>query len=262
MEQHQYNAEEAAERFVASLRRTNEIRSATSPLIQESADRVSGTSQPIVTYFDWDGPELAAAPAHHHVTFLARVRYQTRQRQFRIPIDVTKLAAAAERIAELETILRARRDGLDDRHSLLRSLQWMLDISLEQTSPQLTKRERHLKVRQLLLAEPLSATPAVPGVSPFLPWVKQRARNQLWKNHHIDIDELERESIQLNIGLQQFEKIPAESDFQARADVYTEKLIAHHNKVKQAGKLLGGQLGDALVTLADLAIEWLLKTKA
>jgi len=38
-----------------------------------------------------------------------------------------------------------------DRHSLLCSLEWMLDISLEQAEPELSPTERKVKVRQLLL---------------------------------------------------------------------------------------------------------------
>jgi hypothetical protein len=99
-----------------------------------------------VVYFDWEIPELAALRS---LTFLARVRFAEGERSLRIPIDVASLAAQ-ERTADLERlhdILATRHAGLDDRYSLLRSIEWMLTISLEQTSPELTPDERQLKVR-------------------------------------------------------------------------------------------------------------------
>jgi hypothetical protein len=117
------------------------------------AERISQTSQegPVVVFFDWEIPSLTTP---HFVTFLARVRSQAGERSFRIPIDVAKLATEG-RTTDLERlldILATRHAGLDDRHSLVQSLAWLLSISLEQTSPQLTENERQLKVRQLLLA--------------------------------------------------------------------------------------------------------------
>jgi hypothetical protein len=233
-------------------------------LLQEVAERLLGPprNEPDGLIFDWEIPPLTNRSL---LTFIAEVHCQGDKSKVRFQIDIAKLQTAG-RTADLErlgNILSARHAGIDDRRSLLSSLEWMLTISLEQTAPQLNVNERQLQARRLLLlVEPspeTSDTPTALGVSPLLAWVSQRARNRLWENHHIDIGELERESIQLHVGLQQFEKVPPEPDFQARADAYTEKLIAHHRRAKEAGKLLGGQLGDAMVTLADLAIEWLIK---
>jgi len=58
--------------------------------------------------------------------------------------------AAEGRTADLErlhNILAARHAGIGDRHSLLCSLEWMLDISLEQAEPELSPTERKVKVR-------------------------------------------------------------------------------------------------------------------
>jgi hypothetical protein len=117
----------------------------------------------------------------------------------------------------------------------------------------------------LLLSEPPpkeSVTPRVIGISPMLACVQQPARIQFWKDHHIDLDELERESARLYIGLEQFEEILPKSDFIARANAYTEKLIAHHQQIKQVGQLLGEAVGGALVTYAESAIEWLVKRRS
>ena len=87
---------------------------------ERAAERISEAAQdrPIVTYFDWEIPELTA---QHLNTFLALVRYQAGERSFRIPIDVARLAAEG-RTADLEkllAILSARQAGLDGRHSLV-----------------------------------------------------------------------------------------------------------------------------------------------
>jgi hypothetical protein len=234
-------------------------------LLQGVAERLLGRprNEPDGLIFDWEIPPLTNPTL---ATFIAAVHCQGDKSKLRFQIDIAKLQTAG-RTADLErlsNILSARHAGIHDRRSLLDSLEWMLTISLEQTAPEFNLNERCLQARRLLfLPEPppeKSATPLVIGISPLLICVRQRARNRLWKNHHIDIGELERESVQLYVGLEQFEEVPPKPDFRTRADAYTEKLIAHHQRVKQVGKLLGGQLGDALVTLADLAIEWLLKS--
>jgi hypothetical protein len=106
-------------------------------LLQQAAERVSEASQegPRVSYFDWEFPDLTTP---NLFTFLARVRCQAGERSLRFQIDIARLAAEG-RTADLErllNILAARHAGLDDRHSLVKSVEWMLSISLKQTSPQ------------------------------------------------------------------------------------------------------------------------------
>jgi hypothetical protein len=128
-------------------------------LEQAAAERIWSSSQEgssvssVVSYFDWEIPELTAA---HLITFLARVRCQGCERSFRIPIDVAKLATEG-RTADLEklhAILSARHAGLDTSRSLAAAVEWLLGISLEQAEPQLSPSDRRQKVRKLLLVPP------------------------------------------------------------------------------------------------------------
>jgi hypothetical protein len=72
------------------------------------------------------------------------------------PISGASLASEG-RTADLEklhAILSARHAGLDDGHSLLEAVEWLLGISFEQTAPEPSPAERQVKVRQLLLVSP------------------------------------------------------------------------------------------------------------
>jgi hypothetical protein len=65
--------------------------------------------------------------------------------------------AAGGRTADLEklhAILSARHAGLDDRYSLVGAVEWMLNISLEKTEPQLSPTKRRSKTQELLFASP------------------------------------------------------------------------------------------------------------
>jgi hypothetical protein len=229
-------------------------------LLKEATGRLSeqARDEPDGLIFDWEPPSLTN-PAL--LSFIAEVHLRGDKSKFRFTLDLDKLASAG-RTADLEklhTVLGARHAGIDDRRSLLHALEWMLEISLEQTAPDLSLNERRRRARRLLfLTDPEQR---VIGISPLLVCVRQRARNRLLKDHHLDIDELERESDELAAGLEQFEKVPPEPDFWARAAAYNEKLLAHHRGVKAAGELLGGRIGDALITYAESSIEWLLRRR-
>jgi hypothetical protein len=119
--------------------------------LQTAAERTSQASQEgaVVVYFDWEIPELSAP---HLFTFLARVRSQAGERSLRIPIDIAKLDADG-RTADLERlcdILATRHAQLDDRHSLVHAVEWLLTISLEQIEPELSPAERQVKMCRLL----------------------------------------------------------------------------------------------------------------
>jgi hypothetical protein len=133
------------------------------------AERLSGTSpirpldsveSPLIVYFDWEIPKLATPRL---LTFLARVRCGARERSFRVPINVArKTEGRTADLEKLHNILATRHAGLDDRSSLLEALQWMLNISLEQTDPELSFSERQNKVRELLFVsggQPNERTP-------------------------------------------------------------------------------------------------------
>jgi hypothetical protein len=231
-------------------------------LLQGVAERLLGRprNEPDGLIFDWEIPSLTN---HTLLTFIAEVHFREGKNKLRFQIDIAKLQTAG-RTADLErlsNILSARHAGTDNRRSLLHALEWMLETSLEQTAPDLSLYERRLQAaRWLFLEEPKNISTAL-GVSPLLVCVRPRARKRLWKNHHIDISELERESEELYMGLEQFEKRPPKPDSRVRAAAYDEKLLDHHQRVKAAGQLLGGPTGNTLVTWAEFLIERLLKRR-
>jgi hypothetical protein len=220
-------------------------------------------SEPDGLSFDWEHPDLSN-PARS--TFFGEVHRRSERRTFRFSIDASKLAAAGREtdLDKLLDVLVARHAGLDDRPSLLRAIEWMRIISLEQTSPEIRFIKRRLAAREeLLLPEiPLDilTIPPVLGVSPFVSWIRRPARDRLWAKNRIDIDALEYESAQLYIGLQQFDVLPPGPIRDEKAAAYTRQLLTHHRHTKQAGEILAGTWGEAIITLADLSIERLLKS--
>ncbi len=129
-----------------------ERRRAAERLLQEAPERILGGSprhEPDGLSFDWEIPELTKL---NLLTFIAEVHCQGDKSQVRFQIDLAKLQTPE--LEELHNILARRHAGLDDRRSLLRSIEWMLTISLSQTSPHLTEAERKRAAqRELLLAE-------------------------------------------------------------------------------------------------------------
>jgi hypothetical protein len=227
------------------------------------AEKRGSQNEPDGLSFDWEHLDLSN-PARS--TFFGVVRRRGERRTFRFSIDANKLAAGGKEadLDKLLDILAARHAGLDDRPSLLRGIEWMRIISLEQASPETRFIERRLAAREeLLLPEiPLDilTIPPVLGVSPFLSWVRRSVRDKLWAKNHIDIDALEYESAQLYIGLQQFDTLPPGPDRDEKAAAYTRQLLIHHRRAKQAGEVLSGTWGEAVITLADLSLEGLLKS--
>jgi hypothetical protein len=143
MDKHPHNAKE----LEACRQRTE----ATHQTADRGGLEMSSVDLPIVSFFDWEPVELTTP---HLITFRARVRFAFVSRSFRVRIDVTKLASDG-RTADLErlhNILAARHAGLDDGRSLLGALEWLLNLSTEQTEPELSPGERRLKVRTLLFA--------------------------------------------------------------------------------------------------------------
>ena len=135
-------------------------------------------------------------------------------------------------------------------------LVWLLGLSITQNSPDFTAEKRQQKILQLLLITSLEHAKSNPlGISPLLIVINQRARNRLRKNHGISVEELERESRELFDGLAQFRELPTSPDTITKAETYNRLIIAHHEKVRRAGDLLGGPTGKALATQAHLAIK-------
>jgi hypothetical protein len=233
-------------------------RETTDRLLKEAAELRSTRDEPDGLVFDWEPPSLTNPTL---LTFIAEVHCRGDKSKFQFTLDIAQLQTAGRTsdLQKLNDILVARHAGIDNRRSLLHALEWMLEISLEQTAPELSRNERLRQARRLLfLTDP---EPRAIGVSPLLVCVRQRARNRLWKRHHIDISELERESEELYLGLEQFEERPFSPDLRARAAAYDGKLLDHHQRVKAAGKLLGGQVGNTLVAYAEFLIERLLRRR-
>jgi hypothetical protein len=157
---------------------------------------------------------------------------------------------------QLETFINRRRANLTTHYEIAWHLSWLLRISLEQTKPEWTHAERLREVRRLLLVDVQQEIQNVRvpglGVSPLLVCVNRRTRNWLETVHHINVAALESNAEQLYQGLEQFDK--AQPDFRSRADIYTNLLIEHHQRVRVVGELVGGEVGDALIDEADLAI--------
>src|SRR4029077_5890360 len=95
--------------------------------------------------FDWEIPELTNPTL---TTYFGEVHWPADKIEFRFSIDHAKLPEADKE--RLLSILSARHAGIDDRSSLLRSLEWMMTISLGQTAPELSLSERQRRARQLL----------------------------------------------------------------------------------------------------------------
>jgi hypothetical protein len=189
------------------------------------------------------------------MTFLARLDYQGHEKTaIDFQVDWNRLSVSEKE--RLHTFINRRHAGITTHPEMAYILVWLLDLSLAQNEPNFTTEERQLQILRLLLITPQDKKePSSLGVSPLLIFVSRHARNRLEKKHGITVEELERESAELFAGLKQFEKISAGPDAQTSAELYNRLIIAHHEKVKHLGNLLGGQVGEALSTQARLAIE-------
>jgi hypothetical protein len=119
---------------------------------QETPERLLAPpqSEPDGLMFGWEFPALSNPTCW---TFQVEVRRQEERSKFRFSLDLAKLQAAgrATDLGRIQEILALRHAGLDDRHSLLRALEWMLVLSAEQILPELSLTERQARARRLLL---------------------------------------------------------------------------------------------------------------
>jgi hypothetical protein len=190
------------------------------------------------------------------MTFLARLDYQSEKTAIDFQVDLNRLSA--NELERLHAFIGRRQAEMTTPAEMAYILVWLLDLSLARRAPDRTAEERQLELLRLLLIVPQEHQDAsnVLGVSPLLLFISNHSRNRLRKAG-IAVEELERESRELSAGLAQFEKIPAGPDVQIITETYNRLIIAHHEKVRRAGDLLGGRVGKALTTQALLAIEWL-----
>jgi hypothetical protein len=202
-------------------------------------------------YFDW-----LPKTENGRMTFLARLGYPDEKTAIDFQVDLNRLAPNENE--RLLAFIKRRQAGITTPSEMAFILAWLLDLSITQNSPNSTSEERQLELLRLLLIVPQEHrdTSNVLGVSPLLLFISNRSRNQLRKAG-IAIEELERESLELSAGLAQFEKIPRDPDIPIITETYNRLIIAHLEKVRSAGDLLGGSVGKALIAQADLAIEWL-----
>ena len=63
-------------------------------------------------------------------------------------------------LRRLENFLNRRHAGLTTPYEMVRHLAWLLELSLQQSQPQLSRAERQREVRQLLLV-PLEDAPGM-----------------------------------------------------------------------------------------------------
>ena len=168
-------------------------------------------------------------------------------------LDIPRLEAPIR--ASVWAILGRHGEGVDGPFERSLTVYWLLDLSLQQQSPTMSPAERQAAIAEILTIPVKSDALRIIGVSPLLIWIKPRRRKWLAQRHHINVASLEQDSAQLYLGLQQFEQPLPEADFKVKAEAYTEKLIAHHQRVSQVGQLLRGRLGTALVIQTKLCIE-------
>ena len=201
-------------------------------------------------HFDW-----LPTVENGRMTFLARLDYQSEKTAVDFQIDLNRLAK--NELERLRAFIGRRQAEMTTPAEMAYILVWLLDRSLAHNAPR-PAEERQLELLRLLLVVPQQHQDAsnVLGVSPLLLFISNRSRNRLQKAG-ITVEELERESRELSAGLAQFEKIPAGPDVQIITETYNRLILAHHEKVRRAGNLLGGRAGKALTTQALLAIQWL-----
>jgi hypothetical protein len=202
-------------------------------------------------FFDWD-----LVVTEGKMTFHARLDYQGYGKTaIDFQIDLNRLLENER--DRLNSFFDLRYAGLTTRHEMTFILAWLLDLSIEQNAPNLTTEQREIRVLQSLLIVPQEQIERSNrlGVSPLLICVSRRARNQLQKKHGLRVEDLEHESSELLAGIQQFKNIPPGPYAQLSAEFYNRVTIAHHEKVKHLGELLGGQIGKALTIQAHLAIQ-------
>jgi hypothetical protein len=203
--------------------------------------------------FDWGRPHL------NRVHYTVRIKRGGQIKKTIFKLDYGILNRAQQK--QLKLFHERRKEKRTTHYEMAWHLAWLLDLSLQQTAPHLPLAERQLQVRQQLLIEPgdspnddpVATSPV--GVSPLLLYVDHDVRLRLEKEYNVRIGHLEAESIQLYAGLPQFDK--TQRDFRSRAKTYAGLLKAHYQSVKNAGRLVGGPIGNALIEDAKQAIAQL-----
>jgi len=202
-------------------------------------------------HFDW-----LQTVENGRMTFLARLDYQSEKTAIDFQVDLNRLST--NELERLHAFIGRRQAEMTTPAEMAFILAWLFDLSTTQNSPNSTPEERQLRILKLLLiAPPEQEEPNPLGVSPLLILVNRHARNRLQKKHGVTVEELEYESRELFAGLKQFEIIPLSPDVQISVELYNRLIIAHHERVRHLGTLIGGRVGKALTTQALLAIEWL-----
>ena len=206
---------------------------------------------------DWIRVEFRwGKPQHNRANYKVCIKRGGQTRKTISKLDYGKLNRAQQK--QLHLFLVRQNKKRATHYEVAWHLAWLLDLSWQQTEPGLTLTERQLRVRQQLLVEPgdspkddpVAASPV--GVSPLLLCVDHDTRVRLEKEHNFELDRLEAESIQLYAGLPQFDK--TQRDFRSRAKTYAGLLKTHYQSVENAGRLVGGPIGDALIEDAKQAI--------
>jgi hypothetical protein len=160
----------------------------------------------------------------------------------------------------LDLFLLRHSDKLTTDYEILWHLAWLAELSCRHDPAckgSLKEYEALIRKQEYPQSEELRE----PGVSPLLRFVTQGARDLLWSEHRISIDDLERDSENLYVGLDQF-RDKSDPHFGLRAKAYTCLLIEHHERVKHAGIMLGGSIGQVLSDQAQLTIDRILTNQA
>ena len=115
----------------------------TSERIVKEIDRVKVVDE-VDLYFDW-------RPSIENGQFLFQTRIMRGALASRIDfeLDLTKLREAE--LQQLADFLSRRHSGLTSGYEVTRKIVWLLDLSLQQAQPSLSKALRDITVRELLL---------------------------------------------------------------------------------------------------------------
>jgi hypothetical protein len=251
---HEKNVTTAAESHMANNQELPEI-------------QPGSANDPVKIYFDY-----MWLPGQKMLCHAVVVRHGQRAHlDFQLSLSELYAKESPERIQTLQFVW----ERMHQKGRQLQDTTWitsrLLDIALQQQGI-LDKETRDLEVRRLMLygSKPVATNPpdqrtkseTSGGINPLLLLISQYSRRRLWQQHGIDVAELQREAEQLYHEVEHFwETIPPESVpltepyFSYTARQFDRRVLAHHQKVRQVGQLLGKELGQLLVRRAELTIK-------
>lgn len=96
-------------------------------------------------HFDWH-----PVPQNGSIVFQTRITRGSRTSAVDFEVDLSELLQSE--LQQLSYFLARRYAGLTTGYEVVRAIAWLLDISIAQVHPGLSKADRDIKVRELLLS--------------------------------------------------------------------------------------------------------------